>query len=63
MVYNFKHRREYIKGDKNIGKVEWVRLKFHEYVSMTLDKNTKGEVKVDIQKYIKDMIDEFPNKI
>ena len=40
-----------------------MRLKFHEYVPMTLDKNTKGEVKVDIQKYIKDMIDEFPNKI
>ena len=30
---------------------------------MTLDYTTRGEVKIDMQKYVKDMIDEFLMKI
>ena len=50
-------------GDPNIEKVKSVRGKFHEYMSMTLYYTTKGEVKIDTRKYVKNMIDEFPKNI
>ena len=50
-------------GYPNIGKVKLVRLKVHECLSMTLDYTTKGEVKIDMQKYVKNTIDEFPINI
>ena len=45
--------------DPNIGKVKSVRGKFHEYLFMNLYYTTKGEVKIDMWKYVKNMIDEF----
>ena len=40
-------------GDLDIGNVKSVRGKFHEYLSMTLDYTTKGEVKAYMQKNVK----------
>ena len=45
-------------GDPYILKVKLVRVKFHEYFSMTLDYTKRGEV----QKYMKNMTDGFPVK-
>ena len=45
--------------DTNIGKVNSVRGKVHEYFPINLDYTTKVEVKVDMQKYMKNTIDEF----
>ena len=42
-----------MNGDSNIGKVKLVRVKSHEYFSMTLYYSTKGEVKIDMQNYVK----------
>ena len=39
----------------------WV--KFHEYLTVTLYQTTKGELKIDMQKYLQKMIDEFPINI
>ena len=39
--------------------VKSVRGKVHEYLSMALDYIAKGEVKIDMRKYVKKMIDEF----
>ena len=43
----------------NVGKVKSVRGNFHEYLFMDLDYIKKGEVIIDMWKYMKDMIDEF----
>ena len=40
-------------GDPNIGMVKLVREKVHKYLFMTLDYTTKGEVKIDMRKYVK----------
>jgi hypothetical protein len=34
----------------------------HEYLGMTLDFQEKGAVKIDMQQYVKDMLDDFPIK-
>ena len=59
MVDKFEQWIEYMYGDPNIGKVKSVRGKFHEYLSMSLYYTTKVEVKIDMQKYVENMIDEF----
>ena len=46
-------------GDPIIVKVKSLRGKVHEYLSNNLDYNTKGEVKMDIIKYVENIIDEF----
>ena len=63
VVDNFEQWIEFMYGDPNIGKVKSVRVKVHEYFSMTLDYSTKGEVKIDMRKYVKHIIDEFPIRI
>ena len=50
-------------GDPNIGKYKLVRVKVHIYLSMNLYYNAKVEVKIDRQKYVKNMIDSFPINI
>jgi len=42
------------------GKVKIHRGLIHEYLGMILDYSTKGKVKVNMTKYIKEMIEEFP---
>ena len=44
-------------GDSNIGKIKSVRGKVHEYFPITLDYTTKVEVKTDMRKYVKNVID------
>ena len=43
----------------NIGKFKSVRGKVHEYLPMTLYYTTKGEVKIDMQKYVKTWLMNF----
>ena len=45
--------------DTKIGNVKSVRGKVHEYLSMTLDYTKKREVKIDMQRYVKNIIDGF----
>ena len=59
VVDKFEQWIEYMYGDPNIGKVKSVRGKFHEYLFMILYYTTKVEVKIDMQKYVENMIDEF----
>ena len=59
MVDSFEQWIDFIYGDPNIQKVKLVRGKANEYFSMNLYYTKKGEVKIDIQKYVKNMIDEF----
>ena len=40
-------------GDPKIGKVKAHRGKRHDYLGMTLDYSTPGEVKVDMTDYVK----------
>ena len=63
MVENFEKLIDFMYGYPNIGKVKSVRIKFHEYFSMNLYYTTKVEVKIDIPKYVKNMIDRFPIRI
>ena len=46
-------------GDSKIRKVRSTRGKLYAYLSITLDYTTKGEVNIDMQKYIKKTTDEF----
>jgi hypothetical protein len=46
-------------GDPNIGEVKATRRKRHEYLGMTLDYTTPGQVKVSMIEYIKSMINSF----
>ena len=48
---------------QHILKVKSVRVKVHECFSMTLDYTKKGEVKIDMRKYVKNMINEFMIRI
>jgi hypothetical protein len=50
-------------GDPKIGKVKAHRGKRHDYLGMTLDYSTPGEVKVDMTDYVKGMINEFPEDL
>ena len=63
VVYNYKQWIKFMRGDSNIGKVKSVIGQFHEYLSIALYYTTKGEENIDMQKYVKNMIDEFPIKI
>ena len=44
-------------------KVDPVGVKVHEYFPITLDYTTRGEVKMDMRKYMRNIIDEFPVNI
>ena len=63
MVDNFEQWIEFMYGDPNIGKFKSLRGKVHEYLSTNLYYTTKGEVKIDTRKYVKNMIDELTIKI
>ena len=49
-------------GDPEIGEVKAIRGKKHDYLGMILDYSSKGEVKIDMTRYVKEMIKEFPVK-
>ena len=57
MVDNFEQWIYFMYVYPNIGKVKSVRGKVYENISMTLDYTIKGEVKIDMRKYVKNMID------
>ena len=40
-----------------------VRGKKHDYLAMILDYSTKGKVKINMTRYVKDRIKDFPDKI
>ena len=46
-----------------IGKVKAVRGTRHDYLAMILDFSTPGMLKVDMTRYVKSMIDDFPEKL
>ena len=46
-----------------IGKVKAVRGTRHDYLAMILDYSTPGILKVDMTRYVKSMIDDFPEKL
>ena len=46
----------------NIGEVKVMRKK-HDYLAMTLDYSLPGVLRVDMTKYVKSMIDDFPDKL
>ena len=45
------------------GKVKIHRGKVHDYLGMVFDYREKGKVKVDMSEYVKDMLEEFPEKL
>jgi hypothetical protein len=46
-----------------IGEVKVMRGKKHDYLAMTLDYSLPGVLRVDMTKYVKSMIDDFPHKL
>ena len=50
-------------GDKDIGHVEVVRGKKHDYLAMNLDYSEKIKLKIDMRYYIENIIEEFPHEI
>ena len=46
-----------------IGEVKVMRGKKHDYLAMTLDYSIPGVLRVDMTKYVKSMIDDFPVKL
>ena len=63
MVDNFEQCIDFIFGDPDIGKVKSVSGKVCESLSVPWDYTTKGEVKIDMRNYVKNMIDEFTMNI
>ena len=59
MAEKFEQWIEFMYGDPNFGKVKSLRGKIHEYLFVTLYYTTKVEVKIDMRKYVKNIIDEF----
>ena len=45
--------------DPNIGNIKSIRGKVHEYLSETLDYTTKGELNIDMWKYVKTWLMNF----
>jgi hypothetical protein len=57
------HFLEWIKKTYGtIGEVKTNRGKIHEYLGMKLDYSTKGQVSIDMTKYVDKMIDNMPTK-
>ncbi|KAL7577140.1 hypothetical protein ACA910_019742 [Epithemia clementina (nom. ined.)] len=54
---------EHKYGDPKVGKVKAERGKRHDYLAMTLDYSTPGEAKIDMTEYVKNMVDDFPEKL
>ena len=54
-------RKKY--ASDGIGEMTISRGKRHNYLGMILDYSTKGEVHIDMQEYVKKMIEEFPEDI
>ena len=59
MVDKFEQWNKFMYGYPNIVKVKSVRGKVYKYLFTTLYYTTKGEVKIGMQKYLKNMIDAF----
>ena len=51
------------KYQDEIGKMKVSRGKIHDYLVMTLDYITPGEVNIDMTYYIKNMIKQYPEKV
>ena len=54
---------EKMYGDDELGHVTVTRGKHHEYLAMKLDSSKKGEVKIDMTKYVQEMLDTFPETV
>ena len=50
-------------GDPKINKVKATRGNKHDYLAMILDYSVKGKVKIDMTKYVQQMLEEFPLEI
>jgi hypothetical protein len=50
-------------GDPKIGQVKAVRGKRHDYLAMILDYSFAGVVKIDMTNYVKQMVEDFPEKL
>ena len=51
------------KYASDINKLKVHEGKVHDYLAMNLDYSIKGQVKIDMKKYVKDMINDFPEPI
>ena len=49
-----------IYSNEDIGKMKPVRGKKHDYLGMVLDYSNPGEVIIDMTRYVKQMVEEFP---
>ena len=50
-------------GDPIIGKVKAVSGKRHDYLAMVLDYSVPGKLKVDMTRYVKGMVEDFPEPV
>ena len=46
-----------------IGEIKVIRGHRHDYLAMTMDYSSPGVLKLDMTKYVKSMVDEFPNPL
>jgi hypothetical protein len=47
----------------NIGKVKAIRGTKHDYLAMTLDFSCQGVLRIDMTKFVKSIVSEFPEKL
>ena len=50
-------------GSDGVNKVKVHKGKLHDYLAMNMDYSVKGEVRIEMKKYVKDMIKDFPENI
>ena len=59
----FRAWREQTYAADNIGEVKSTRGYRHDYLAMVLDFSEKGSVKIDMTKYMKQLVEDFPDKL
>ena len=63
VVDDFEQWVDFMYGDPKISAVTATRGKVHEYLGMTLDLTTPKEVKIQMKKYIRSMIEDFEERL
>ena len=56
-------RRSKYAAPHEIGEVKVIRGNMYDYLAMTLEYSLPGVLRVDMTKYVKSMIDDFPNQL
>ena len=63
VVDEFHQWADFMYGDPKIGAVTATRGPIHDYLGMTLDFSIKNQVKIQMEKYVESMINEFPEEL